>query len=142
MDIEVRISRNKDGNKITYNSDFSYYVNGKFVGRLFYDPYACTFTIFWILNPQGKLEGFKSQTEADKILREKITELYKENKDDKESIFWMCFVVDGNSPKKQHYSYSKAIEEAKRLTKQTGNNVYVLKSTSFVKQQEPIIIEF
>lgn len=43
--------------------------------------------------------------------------------------FYML-LVEGSTgvPRKQHYEYIDAIEEAKRLMKQTNSNVYVLES--------------
>ena len=57
--------------------------------------------------------------------------------------FWLCMVDDTTeyypAPKHRHYDMDKATKEAERLAKETGNDVFLLAATWFVRYTPPVV---
>ena len=52
-------------------------------------------------------------------------------------LFWMIIRKQGgNAPAKRHYTFDEAIKEAERLTRQTNEVYYLLRTIGKVKPKE------
>jgi len=53
-----------------------------------------------------------------------------------EKAFWMIYVEGGNSPNYRHETRESALEEAKRLARNTHRKAYILESTGYMKLKD------